>query len=203
MRGYKRPEKANEFTKIMNHVNGDTPTWFIEGILFGLECCRFDYDPANEKQSWNDDYFIDDRYPTSLIGGIKEAWLYLYLFDVHTIEPCLTQFEQSNMALDYYRNGIPGQVKSGCVIRDRGAIEFDRSWLTTAAKELAVFVRGRPIVLVGSITDWHSVVNAALEEAAVDDPDHYGRNPDRKVVIGDYLYGHVLTTYTLPSHIQG
>lgn len=202
MRGYARKQEANELTKIMNHCRQDTPRWFIEGLLFGIECCRYEYDPANEGQPWNEEYFIDDRYPSSMWGGIKEAWLYLYIFDIMTIKPCLSQFEQATMALDYYRNGVAGQVKSGCVIRSRGAIEFDRRWLQTTAKELAVFVKGRPIVLVGSTESWSALVNVELYNASLIDPDHY-KNINRMVLIDQSAYDLAIATHTLPSHIQG
>ena len=200
MRGYKRHNEASALTRIMNSCDASTPSWFVESVAYGLECCRHDYNPANETQAWNDKYFIDDRYRTSLWGGIKEAWLYLYVFNVATITPCLSRDEQATAGLDYYREGISGQVKSGCVIRERGSIEFDRSWLNTTADELVVFLKGRPLVLVGSLRDWKTVVDASMAHDLAIDPDHYKRK-SKKVDIEQSTYAPILTTIELSQHL--
>lgn len=201
MRGYARPQEARALTQIMNHCRAETPEWFIQGIYFGLECCKTAYNPDNERQNWNDDYFIDDRHSNSLWGGIKEAWLYLYVFDITTIKPCLTEFEQTKMALDYYRNGIPGQVKSGCVSYTGGAIEFKREWLQTTATELVVFLKNKPLVLIGKTQDWRMLVDAEMQRVATIDPDHFN-NAKVPVIIDQAEYDTLITTVTLPEHTQ-
>lgn len=198
---FARPILARRFIGIQEHLPNDCPQWLIDGIQYGIECCRIPYNPKNKEGDWNATTFIDDRHPDSLRGGLREAYYFLSgIVPLTDIEPCMKKKDQVVDELDARRkDGSTDQVKGVQYLSSGGQVKVYQEWFTTTADNLIVVVDSNRLILAGPTSVWREMMQQTIDRAEKDEPGWYTEKLSRAVPIEAEVYNKVLTIHQLPD----